>query len=268
MLLYSKYRSVQKFQGGYKLFKAPQEELVSNTFASSSAPSPTPMPVAAEASTDRPDPEAWKKADHSIIIPLTKTSTNARKAAVPTYFSEPPEINPLTPEGFISPTALAAQIYAESGFNPDSVSTAQARGIAQITEIGQREAIQQGWAKPNFDPLKDKVTSIKVHNAWMDSAYKNKVKKGYDPMAAYVYALVHYNYGSGNLNKSEKIAKSLGYNTKTDYTWVYDPAVDMPTETKDYIAKILYPTKSGLKGMRNFNPVDHKRQYLWFLHTK
>lgn len=112
------------------------------------------------------------------------------------------------------PEVFERQIAAESGFNPSAVSSAGATGIAQIMP-----STAKGWGVNPRDPI-----------ASLDAAAKN--------MAAYIRT-----YGGAGTTDPVKVRtayeKALqAYNAGPGSVGKY-----FPTETKNYISKIIGPDK-------------------------
>lgn len=95
----------------------------------------------------------------------------------------------------------AAQIQAESGFNPDAVSPVGAEGPAQFMPGTWRHAITQGWAPASSSP-RDPAAAIPAQHHYM--TWLEAFLDGFEP------ALGGYNAGPGNIRKAALLARSLG----------------------------------------------------------
>lgn len=118
---------------------------------------------------------------------------------------------------------LKAQVKAESNFDPDAVSKAGAKGLAQFLKFTFEEHKD---GKPGFSNLKypmdnklidprDPEDSILAQASFMSqllNIYKGDITK----------ALAAYNWGMGNLSKWMKVAGKR-----------------LPVETEEYIKRVL-----------------------------
>lgn len=126
--------------------------------------------------------------------------------------------------GDIDDTLLAAQRYQESKFNPNAVSPAGAKGIAQFMPHVWEGLQQQGVLPPGAKPEHPRH-SMNAQRFLMDRLYKR--------FGDTEKALAAYNWGEGNLNKA---LKTYGDNWKSY----------LPSETSDYITKVLEYQKQGV----------------------
>lgn len=92
----------------------------------------------------------------------------------------------------LDPDMFVRQIRQESGFNPDVVSPAGARGIAQIMP-----ATAKGWGVDPMDP----VASLEAAARNMASYIKTYMKQGKDLATSQALALAAYNAGPVNVAK-------------------------------------------------------------------
>ncbi len=131
---------------------------------------------------------------------------------------------------------LIRQQYKESTFNPNAVSKAKARGLAQIKEDVEKDAIKAGILKKGeniFDPEVNKRVQEWYMNDLYDSSFINK--PGQKDSVKLAKALAAYNWGRGNTLKHLNEQKKKGVDIYNTYDWVNG----MPKETRDYVNKIL-----------------------------
>lgn len=110
------------------------------------------------------------------------------------------------------PEVFERQIQAESGFNPKAVSSAGALGIAQIMP-----STAKGWGVDPRDPVAALDAAAKNMAGYIRTYGGFSTKDPYKVRTAYEKALQAYNAGPGSVGKY------------------------MPTETKNYIQKVVGP---------------------------
>jgi len=137
--------------------------------------------------------------------------------------------------GDIDDTLLAAQRYQESRFNPNAVSSAGAKGIAQFMPQTW-EGLQQQGVLPQEAKPEDPIHSMNAQRFLMNHLYKR--------FGDTEKALAAYNWGEGNLNKALR---------KYGDTW----KDHLPSETSDYITKVLEYQKQGVsdEGLYDIKPL-------------
>ncbi|HEX9081461.1 MAG TPA: lytic transglycosylase domain-containing protein [Holophagaceae bacterium] len=114
---------------------------------------------------------------------------------------------------------LAAQASAESGFNPQAVSPAGAKGLMQFMDATWSE-----WGLGR-DPF-DASASLDAGVRYMKSLIA-RYSGAAEPVSL---ALAAYNAGMGNVDKA---IKATG---RTDWAGIQD---HLPAETRAYVPKIL-----------------------------
>lgn len=103
---------------------------------------------------------------------------------------------------------LKAQIHQESGWNPNAVSSAGARGLTQFMPGTAREFnVQTGQSS---QAVRSQIRGQVLYMNYLLKMFNGDL----------TYALQAYNWGQGNLQKYLKGKKS------------------MPKETRDYVPKI------------------------------
>ena len=110
------------------------------------------------------------------------------------------------------PEVFERQIQAESGFNPKAVSSAGALGIAQIMP-----STAKGWGVDPRDPVAALDAAAKNMAGYIRTYGGFSTQDPYKVRSAYEKALQAYNAGPGSVGKY------------------------MPTETKNYIQKVVGP---------------------------
>jgi hypothetical protein len=120
----------------------------------------------------------------------------------------------------VDPALLAAQAWAESGFNPMAQSHAGAKGMMQFMD---KTWAQFGQGKSVWDPAASLDAAVRYLQYIQDYL-------GPDLASPTELALASYNWGQGNVLK---LIKRTG---RTD--WPYVRAF-VPAETRDYVDKIL-----------------------------
>lgn len=108
------------------------------------------------------------------------------------------------------PTVFERQIEAESGFNPRAVSSAGARGIAQIMP-----ATARGWGVNPDDPVAALDAAARNMSGYIKTYLGGKKPSSVtDPVAlrqAYEKGLRAYNAGPGAVEASRKYAETNRY---------------------------------------------------------
>lgn len=118
------------------------------------------------------------------------------------------------------PALLAAQAWAESGFNPLAVSMAGARGLMQFMPRTWQE---WGGGRSITDPeasLESAVDYLRWISGYLGEGLASPTE----------LALAAYNWGPGN------VRNLIGRTGRTD--WAYLQAM-VPAETRNYVNKIL-----------------------------
>jgi len=124
--------------------------------------------------------------------------------------------NPKAPEAttagaFVTPQLIDKVIQTESANNPKATSPKGAKGLMQLMDAtGQEYAKKLGLQYDPFNPEQNKLIGTKV----LENLYKK-----YNNMT---HTLMAYNWGQGNVDK-----------------WLKGELKNIPTETKNYIFKIL-----------------------------
>jgi soluble lytic murein transglycosylase-like protein len=95
----------------------------------------------------------------------------------------------------------AAQVQAESGFNPHAVSYCGAQGPAQFMPGTWLYAIRQGWVPAGSSPF-DPAAAIPAQNFYMNQC--EAICGGFEP------GLGGFNAGPSNIRKAQRLAQSLG----------------------------------------------------------
>jgi hypothetical protein len=132
-------------------------------------------------------------------------------------------------------TYFARQIHQESRFNPGSVSSAGALGIAQFLP-------STAATKQVIDPRTNKLVVVDPHDPMLSllggakmmadafNSYLGADKSPRGQLIAYMKALAAYNCGGGCVASRERRSDSWG--------------ASLPNQTRDYIYKILVPVVS------------------------
>jgi hypothetical protein len=148
----------------------------------------------------------------------------------------------------------AAQVKAESNFNPNAVSyilnkegkrVPCAYGVAQFTLPTWETAINKGWAPVDSTPLNPFV-AIPAQHFYMRSI------EAHFP-GDWPKALGSYNAGRGNIQEAERRAEALGYSGSE--AWLKElPSVtgkDHAAETAGYVRRIkVYRDEYRKAGLR------------------
>lgn len=128
---------------------------------------------------------------------------------------------------------LLRQLFKESSFNPLAESSAGAQGLAQITSITATELKRKGLVPDDFDPFNPEHAQL-AQKAYMDSLLSRDWNKGSDEVRA-AKALAAYNFGPTATVKVLNAAKEKGVDIYESLDWLEM----LPTETSDYVSKIL-----------------------------
>lgn len=142
---------------------------------------------------------------------------------------------PTTRSG-IDKELLIRQQFKESSFNPKAKSGANARGLAQIMENVEQDALKAGVLKKGEDIYDPKVNA-KVQKWYMEDLYNSSFinKPGQKEDVKKAKVLASYNYGRGNILKHLNEQKAKGVDIYNSYDWLKG----LPAETTDYVEKIL-----------------------------
>ena len=129
---------------------------------------------------------------------------------------------------------LLRQAFAESSFDPNAVSSANARGLAQFRPITEKELLRLGFVDDTFDPL-DPVQASKAQYDYMNYLIDRPyIKKGNEKVQL-AKALFAYNKGpKGALDKLNQL-KAEGVNIYDNLDWIEN----INKESREYIKKIF-----------------------------
>lgn len=144
---------------------------------------------------------------------------------------------------------LLAQLDKESGFDPDAVSPAGAKGVAQFTDSTWRE-----WGEGNPFDVQDAVLA---QMRYMNYLY-GRFREIPDCMNRYRFALASYNAGIGNINEMLGLARERCGLPRSYQEWqkqggqrglwqkwwfasqsLFDVTRDNAYETLDYVDKVF-----------------------------
>ena len=136
----------------------------------------------------------------------------------------------------LSDDVLLRQIYAESAFNPKAVSSAGYKGLGQIGK-DVIEEYKKATGVKNVDPFNIN-DNLAVQKWAMTNLYNADFinKPDQDPEIRLAKALAGYNWGRGHLSDYLSEQKKKGVDIYNSKDWMND----LPTETREYIEKILY----------------------------
>ena len=131
-------------------------------------------------------------------------------------------------------TILDRQRYKESTFNPLAESPAGARGLAQITPVTEQYMKEKGMVPDDFDPFNPEDAK-RAQRAYMTSLLNRSWNQEGSEEVRMAKALAAYNFGPSAALRVIKAAQEEGIDVNNSLDWI-----DMlPTETSDYIRKIL-----------------------------
>jgi len=138
--------------------------------------------------------------------------------------------------GGIDKNLLLRQQFKESSFNPNAKSPAGAVGLAQIMPSVKQDAIKAGIISKN-DDIKDPHVNQKIQDWYMKDLYNSSFinKPNQDDSVRMAKSLAAYNWGRENFRNYLNEQKAKGVDIYNSYDWVKN----LPTETSDYINKIL-----------------------------
>lgn len=104
---------------------------------------------------------------------------------------------------------IAAQCYQESGFDPNAISWAGAKGLMQLMPATANE---MGLAEEHiFQPAENIAAAVKVINK-LQGQYRNIQ----DPEERIKFTLASYNGGKGHINDAQALTRKYGGNP---YSW-------------------------------------------------
>lgn len=150
---------------------------------------------------------------------------------------------------------LPKQAYIESRFDPTAKSKAGAVGLAQFMPETW-EDFKRHMNDPTLDPTnpKDAVAGQKWYMEWLA---KHPVLSDHskDPFEKSAAVLAAYNWGIGKFQRLKKELESQGVDSTKIVNWINK----VPTETKDYVEKLLYnkdkKLEAGFQKAMKTNPI-------------
>ncbi len=143
-----------------------------------------------------------------------------------------------------------AQIWAESNYGRYMKSTAGAQGIAQFMPKTWEWAKEKGWIGEDAD-VYDNDSSLLAQRKYMEHLYDRRImQQGGSEQERINRALASYNWGIGNVTKAVLRARE---ETGNDDDWINYA----PTETKDYIKKIIDRASTNKES-------GYKSDYTWY----
>ena len=164
-------------------------------------------------------------------------------------------------------TLLHRQAFQESSFRDDVVtgkkkSTVGAMGLAQFMPNTVEDMKRIGLVGKDFDPYDttQAATAQRKYMNWLGQ--RPYLAKG-DSLVQQAKVLGAYNAGPGTIKNILTKAKNDGYDIYNSTDWINHPS--MPSETKDYIEKILL--KSNPKYEKDYKSVKDKYRDLYFKKT-
>ena len=125
----------------------------------------------------------------------------------------------------------AAQIRAESGFNPNAANAIGAKGLGQAMPATWADYIRRGWVPAGSSPF-DPLPALQGQHAYM--CYLEGRCSG-----DFTAALASYNAGLGSVRKAQALASALGM--PDTRAWLRAlPRVTGPhaAETQTYVQRI------------------------------
>tara|TARA_R100000908_G_C3756592_1_gene151379 strand:+ start:3361 stop:9717 length:6357 start_codon:yes stop_codon:yes gene_type:complete len=131
---------------------------------------------------------------------------------------------------------LVRQAFKESTFNPDAVSSAGYKGMSQLGDAVISD-YKNATGATEIDPF-DPEDAAKVQKWYMDNLYNSSFvnKPNQSAVVRKAKAFGAYNWGRGNMADFLNEQKEKGVDIYSDdMKWLES----LPTETKDYINKIV-----------------------------
>jgi len=159
-----------------------------------------------------------------------------------------PKKSPAPKKAGIDKELLIRQQFKESSFDPKAKSGANARGLAQIMDEVEQDAKKAGVLKKGEDIYNPEVNT-RVQKWYMDNLYNSSFinKPGQKEDVKIAKALAAYNYGRGNVLKHLNEKKAAGVDIYNSFDWLKG----LPTETTDYVNKILRKTDPSFEKQYN-----------------
>ncbi len=139
-------------------------------------------------------------------------------------------------ENTIPQEMLVRQAYKESTFDPEAVSSAGYKGIAQLGDAVIKD-YKKATGETEVDPF-DPEDATKVQKWYMDHLYNASFinKPNQSPIVRRAKTFAAYNWGRGNMSKFLNNQKEKGVDIYgDDMKWLES----LPQETKDYVHKIV-----------------------------
>lgn len=161
-------------------------------------------------------------------------------------------------------TLLHRQAFQESSFSDDVVtgkkkSTVGAMGLAQFMPNTVEDMKRIGLVGKDFDPY-DTAQAATAQRKYMDWLGQRPYLAKGDSLVQQAKVLGAYNAGPGTIKNILTKAKNDGYDIYNSTDWINHPS--MPSETKDYIEKILL--KSVPEYEKGYESVKDKYRDLYF----
>jgi hypothetical protein len=131
---------------------------------------------------------------------------------------------------------LVRQAYKESTFDPEAVSSAGYKGIAQLGDAVIKD-YKKATGETEVDPF-DPEDATKVQKWYMDHLYNASFinKPDQSPLVRRAKTFAAYNWGRGNMSEFLNNQKEKGVDIYgDDMKWLES----LPQETKDYVHKIV-----------------------------
>ena len=139
-------------------------------------------------------------------------------------------------ENTIPQEMLVRQAYKESTFDPEAVSPAGYKGIAQLGDAVIKD-YKKATGETEVDPF-DPEDATKVQKWYMDHLYNASFinKPNQSPIVRRAKTFAAYNWGRGNMSEFLNNQKEKGVDIYSDdMKWLES----LPEETKDYVHKIV-----------------------------
>jgi soluble lytic murein transglycosylase-like protein len=149
-----------------------------------------------------------------------------------------PDVATPTPTNTPTPTLIAAQIQAESAWNPNAKSPVGAEGLTQFMPATKAEYLKKIGVDPKTDIKANPEVALQLQEKYMSDLLKDF--NGDEKLA-----LAAYNAGPGRVKKALKKAGGSSFE---------DIRAILPAETRNYVAKITDPTfqKKAVQGAEKF----------------
>lgn len=164
---------------------------------------------------------------NDLAIKVAKSAIRQGVVLTATGYPKLPTARPFA----VSPALMHAVIRQESGFNPNAISSAGARGLMQLMPATAQLVAKQLKVRHS----KQRLLTDPAHNMKLGSAYLDRLHNNYD--GSLILTLAAYNAGPGNVQRWVRTnGDPRDFSTFDAIDWI--EAIPIP-ETRNYVQRVL-----------------------------